>query len=292
MRISRKTKNLLTKIFSVVLAIGVLIGAVALVNHFVSNKADDDGLVEVNPSFEVGGLTEYGKYEETKFSIYNKESFECKDLTILLDFDSTIKYQVFFYDETDNFISSTSVYQVGATPEVPSEAKLARIEITPIWDNDVETKDQELNIFKVRKYAKQMTIKVAKEQEVKYELYEYTLSTYGYGYDCTITLPTEQASSITGMYNIGILTKEDLPEGSYILVGEGFKFRPVAWADDTTYGTYQDNITSDVGRLDLTTDYWSNYEYFTINISADGGTMSEENVKNAIQIYVPVVDED
>ena len=70
MRISRKTKNLLTKIFSIVLAVGTLIGAVALVNHFVSNKADDNGLVEVNTKFEVGGLTEYGKYLETKESIY------------------------------------------------------------------------------------------------------------------------------------------------------------------------------------------------------------------------------
>ena len=56
MKISRKTKNQLTKIFNIVLAVITLIGAVALVNHFVSNKADDDGLVKVYPIFEVGGL--------------------------------------------------------------------------------------------------------------------------------------------------------------------------------------------------------------------------------------------
>lgn len=162
MRISRKTKNLLKTILSVVLAVGMLFGVATLINH-ISNKADEE-LVEINPSFEVGGLTEYGKYEDTKLSIYTKDSFECIGLQISLEFDSNVKYQVFFYDETDNFLSSSVVYEEGSTPSIPNNAKKARLEVTPIWDSEVEEEDKELNIFKVRKYAKQLTIKVSKEQ--------------------------------------------------------------------------------------------------------------------------------
>ena len=174
MRISRKTKNLLTKIFSIVLAVGTLIGAVALVNHFVSNKADDNGLVEVNPKFEVGGLTEYGKYLETKESIYTKEAFECQGLNVSMEFDSTISYQLFFYDKYGDFLYSSSELETDFKDTLSQNVSHARIVITPIWEDDVKDDDKEIKWHQVNKYAKQLTIKVADEQE-EVKTYDETL---------------------------------------------------------------------------------------------------------------------
>lgn len=169
MRISRKTKNLLTKIFNIVLVVGILIGAVALINHFVSNKADDNGLVEVNPKFEVGGLTEYGKYLETKESIYTKEAFECQGLNVSMEFDSTISYQLFFYDKYGDFLYSSSELETDFKDTLSKNVSHARIVITPIWEDDVKKVDKEIKWHQVYKYVKQLTIKVADEQVKTYD---------------------------------------------------------------------------------------------------------------------------
>ena len=213
MRISRKTKNLLKTILSVILAVGMLFGVATLINH-ISNKADEE-LVEINPSFEVGGLTDYGKYEDTKLSIYTKESFECIGLQISLEFDSNVNYQVFFYDETDNFISSSIVYEEGSTPSIPNNAKKARLDVTPIWDAEVEEEDKELNIFQVRKYAKQLTIKVAKKQgEYVMEFNEVDLTDE--------TLFTQEVGYYTAN---GQLNSTDSSYSSYVFVAtENCKF--------------------------------------------------------------------
>lgn len=159
-----KSKNVFSKIISFVLFVATIIGAVALINHFVSNKADDDGLVEINPIFEIGGLTESGKYEETKESLYTNKAFECLGLEVKLEFDSTINYQIFFYDDLGNFVSSSGVLTEHYTDDIPNGVSHARIEITPVWEDDVDEEEKELNIFQIRKYVKQLTIKVLEEQ--------------------------------------------------------------------------------------------------------------------------------
>lgn len=160
MIMKRKTKDLITKIMSVILVIATIVGIGALVSHFVSNKADEDGRVEVNLSYEIGGLTAYGKYAETKESIYTKEAFKCDGLYIEPEFDATITYQVFFYDGLGNFISSTASLEGYYTDEIPADSSYARIVITPKWDKDEEKK---INIFQVNKYAKQLNVKVSNE---------------------------------------------------------------------------------------------------------------------------------
>ncbi len=162
MRITRKTKNTLKTILGVVLIIGAVLGISALINSAV-NKTDD-GLVEISPKFEVGGLTATGKYQETNLSIYNKESFNCNGLQVSLDFESNVQYQAYFYDENDNFVSASDVYVEGQTLNVPLQGLKARIVITPIWDDDVEEDDKEIGFFSVNKYAKQLTIKVDEKQ--------------------------------------------------------------------------------------------------------------------------------
>lgn len=178
MKMKRKTKDLITKIVSVALVVATVVGIGALIGHFVSNKADEDGRVVINPSYEIGGLTAYGKYEETKESIYTKEAFKCDGLIIEPEFDSTITYQVFFYDGLGNFVDSSASLEGYYTEEIPTGSSYARIVITPKWDKDTKDDDKKINIFQVNKYAKQLTVKVYAEQRDDVKKFQDTLEEY------------------------------------------------------------------------------------------------------------------
>lgn len=178
MKMKRKTKDLITKIASVALVVATVVGIGALIGHFVSNKADEDGRVVINPSYEIGGLTAYGKYEETKESIYTKEAFKCDGLNIEPEFDSTITYQVFFYDGLGNFVDSSASLEGYYTEAIPTGSSYARIVITPKWDKDTKDDDKKINIFQVNKYAKQLTVKVNSEQRGEAKKFQDTLEEY------------------------------------------------------------------------------------------------------------------
>lgn len=184
-RFYKKYKNIIDPLF----AFGLIISLCAILfnlGNSIVNK--DDDYKKVSLSWEIGGLTSTGKYTETKKSIYTKESFSCDGLKTILDFDSNIKYQVFFYDEKDVFISATEVLTESKEHEVPENAELARIVITPIWGSDVKKDDQVIkwhdNWFLDNKYSKQLTIKVLKEVEKKNDkLEDLDIETLSFNYE-------------------------------------------------------------------------------------------------------------
>lgn len=157
-----KTKRTLKQILSVALAglaaFGAIFGLVKL-----SEKLKEETKV-IHPSFSVGGLNANGEYEETDGSIYTKESFECQGMSVKLDFDSNVSYQAFYYDDLDKYISSSSVYEESMDLAVPETAVYARLEVTPIWADDVEEEDQVVHWYNVAKYANQLEISVLKDQ--------------------------------------------------------------------------------------------------------------------------------
>ncbi|MDE7263242.1 MAG: hypothetical protein K2N64_01095 [Anaeroplasmataceae bacterium] len=156
----RKNKIKIIKAISgIILGLGVLGGVIAITNHFV--RKDE---VSIHPTFEVGGLNANGKYEEDKTTLYTKEKFACEGLKATLDFDSTINYQIFYYDILDNFISSTDVLKEGYSGTAPLNGAYARIEITPINDEDGK-----ISWTEKIKYSNMLNLKVAKnaEQNVK-----------------------------------------------------------------------------------------------------------------------------
>lgn len=166
MRLSRKTKSRLSNLLTLVLLIGIIFGSIALIKHVINDKGDD-GYVEIHPSYEIGSLNTAGKYVKADSSVYTKEAFKCDGLQVIPDFDNTIKYQLFFYDEDDNFISSTTMGEEKFLDGVPATAKLARILIVPKWDSNTDVSDKKINIFTMYKYTKQLTIRVVKETEEK-----------------------------------------------------------------------------------------------------------------------------
>ena len=169
---SKKTwKNILCVTLACVTIVGALVGLSALFR-----KADEN-TKEINPTYVIGGLTEQGKYLETEESIYTKDAFECQGLDIELDFRSNISYRVFFYDKTNNFLSSTSKlvdnYDETTTPTM---AQFARIVITP-------NEDDKISWYEKNGYADQLTItigKVQKDTVVEENFDKYSLSSQNF----------------------------------------------------------------------------------------------------------------
>ena len=164
LRMKQKTKKNLKKVL-----IGVAcVGGVALLASGTKVLMDynESDVKTIHPTFAIGGLDSNGKYEESETTLYTKEAFECKGLTITLDFENDITYQVFFYDEDGKFVSSSDVLDEKYNDEIPTGATHARVEVTPQW-TDVEEDDQKLDWFDIRTYSKQLTIEVDKVQEEK-----------------------------------------------------------------------------------------------------------------------------
>ncbi len=118
---------------------------------------------KIRLSYNVGGLdATTGKYVKDESSIYTKERFACYGLSTVLDFDATVNYQVFYYDINDHFISNTEVLTSGYTSIIPRNGAYARVEITPLDDEDGK-----ISTLEKRKYANQLTVRVAKDAKSK-----------------------------------------------------------------------------------------------------------------------------
>lgn len=161
MRLRRKTKDLIFGIVSVVVLVGLCLGIIGLVKNLKSN----DGLKKVNLDWEVGSINNLGKGIEDEGKLYTKDSFNCFGLETHLEFGSTVKYQVYFYNEDDNYINKcTDILEETSDIEVPLEAKKARIVLIPIWNDDVDIDDQKIKFTNKAKFTKQLSVFVAKEQ--------------------------------------------------------------------------------------------------------------------------------
>lgn len=162
MRISYKTRQNISQVLSIVLLCALGLTAIFGVSA-LSNKLEEETKV-IHPTFEVGGLASNGKYEDTDASVYTKEAFACDGLQIKLDFDSTVKYQVFYYNELGDFESSTEVYEKSMRLK-PEEGLYARIVVTPVWSSEVAAEDRVCHWYDVAKYSSQLEITVNKVQE-------------------------------------------------------------------------------------------------------------------------------
>ena len=160
MKFTNKTKNIFKSVLCIVIAAATVFGAAAL---FSNRKSE---LKEIHPAFSIGGLTEAGKYVEQNNTIYTKEAFDCEGLRIDVDFEKNIMYNVFFYAENGEFISSTGNLTENFVNNVPEGAELARVLISPDWEAlEVEKDDRVISWFDIAKYSNQITIKVAAESK-------------------------------------------------------------------------------------------------------------------------------
>ena len=94
------------------------------------------------------------------------------------------------------------------------------------------------------------------------------------------------ASNIPNFIASKLLTKEDLPVGSVIIVDSGYQYRPEGWLDANTKTTNRPgNITTEVVKVDDA--WWSNWTIRAFNLSATATrAMTAEDAVH-LRIYVP-----
>lgn len=159
MKINLKGKGLIKTIalaLAGVAAIGVLAFGVKAIVDYTKND-----LKTISPSFEVGNLGNDGKFVDDESTLYTKEAFACYGLQIKPDFDSTVNYQIFYYDILDNYISATEIMSDGFSGEAPLNGAYARLVIEPRDDEDGK-----ISLTERIKYPSQLTVKVRKEQNI------------------------------------------------------------------------------------------------------------------------------
>lgn len=171
-----RVKNRFTwkKVLALGLALLSVVGGVFGVKAIVDNVKEEKKTI--NPVFEVGALSEVGKFVESNKSIYTKESFEAKGLEVLLDFDSSIVYQVYWYDDLGEFAYKSEELSKSHKFYAPAN-HTARIEVSPVWDSTLEDEDKEIKWYNVLDYTKQLEIKISKNQELEKSDYkQYSLA--------------------------------------------------------------------------------------------------------------------
>lgn len=97
---------------------------------------------------------------------------------------------------------------------------------------------------------------------------------------------TSTASNVPNFIASKLLTKEDLPVGSVIIVDSGYQYRPEGWITETTKNSSRPgNVTT--AAIQITEAWWGNYTIRAFNLSAvTTRAMTNDDVVH-LRIYVP-----
>lgn len=164
MKISLKGKSIIKKVALALAGVAALTAVGFGVKAIVDYTKED--LKTISLSFEVGNLGADGKFVDDESTLYTKEAFACDGLQLKLDFDNQINYQIYFYDDLDNFIESTAVLSESYSGCVHDS--YARLVIIPTNDED-----DKISFTERFTYPKQLTIKVNNVQDSYYsQLYD------------------------------------------------------------------------------------------------------------------------
>ena len=160
---SYKQKQNLIRILVIVVAVALVFGAVRL---FSSNNTDD-GYSKTRIKWTVGGLDETGAFDDEPECSMVSQAIEIGEgFKIVPDFNKSVSYQVYVYDEKDNFMfiyeddegnqvfKNILEYVVDEFEEgeIEPSASHFRIVITP---ND---KDGEIKLVESWKYAGHISV--------------------------------------------------------------------------------------------------------------------------------------
>lgn len=154
-------KNVITGALAILLVAGAVFGLVKI----TGNDTRSIG----GTYFSVGGIDlATGKGTTDKTSIYTKDKFSCQGLSIVPEFDCTSQYQVFFYNEDDQFLDKTAKRSDSFTSaEIPACAQYARVVIYPstLDEDGKQIKDFKVKLWEVLGFANDIEITVDKKQK-------------------------------------------------------------------------------------------------------------------------------
>ena len=147
------------KIFCIILAI--VLGVVAF--GTISTVSAKDTKPVTSLEFSRGGLDpETGTYVETKKTLYTENGIQAHGLRIEPDFESTVSYDVYLYDGSDNLLEVKSDIK-GVFINKVELASHVRIVIHPSIPEGVKEKNFEIKPWEIQKYASMLNISVSKE---------------------------------------------------------------------------------------------------------------------------------
>lgn len=155
-----KRKNVFKKVLVLFLSLLSVVGGIFGVKALVEKAKEDKETV--HSVYAIGAIGEDGTFVESDKSIYTKKSFKAKGLEVKLDFSAKVTYQVYWYDEIGNFLSSSEVFDENKRFDVPLKYE-ARLVIYPIFEETDE--DQTISWYEIASIQKQVEIKVDKDQE-------------------------------------------------------------------------------------------------------------------------------
>lgn len=146
------TKSKKSKIALIIVGILVLIMAVGLCVRMGSSQTYTT-LSATN--YEVGALDETGAFMKNAGSFVSKDYYDVDGLSVKVDEDAELSYQLYFYDAEENFISATNQFGVTYNGVIPEDAELFKIVINPTNDDDIST-------FDIINYSADVTVRYYK----------------------------------------------------------------------------------------------------------------------------------
>ena len=263
MRISKKTKSIISGILLVAIVAGVL--------AFAGSIFGSETKTISSTAFSVGGINAQGNYEKTDLSIYTKDMFECQGLSIEPDFEATGTYQVFYYSENRNFLGSTEVmnaedgvYNKGDTFALAQYARIVITPDVPVDEDGKEVEDFKIRFYEVNGYANEYTITVNKEQKFvsasKNNLFKIDESRIDYMIENSQTVGSALATKAAGsMDTLAISEDVDVTYGQTVtIVSELNNFDAWSYAftdamgNVVSYGKMENySVTDDIASLTL-----------------------------------------
>ena len=137
-----------------VLVIGVLVLAAAVCLLFRMGSSQTYTTLSAT-NYEVGALDETGAFKKNAGSFVSTGFYDVDGLSVKVEEDAELSYQLYFYDAEENFISATNNFGVTYNGIIPENAELFKIVITPTNDDDIST-------FDIINYSSDVTVRFYK----------------------------------------------------------------------------------------------------------------------------------
>lgn len=123
-----------------IIVVGVLVLAAAL--GLIIRMGSSQTYATLSATdYEVGALDTAGAFKKNAGSFVSKDFYEVDGLSVKVEEDAELSYQLYFYDAEENFISATNQFAVTYNGTIPEDAELFKIVINPTNDDDISTFD-------------------------------------------------------------------------------------------------------------------------------------------------------
>ena len=158
-KMKAKTKKAL-KVVGTIIAVAVTLGIVST----MASRCDAEDTKTLGMfDYEIGALSDTTgkKLKDDKGGLVSKDMYAIDDFSVEMGKDTDVKYQLNFYDEEKEWKSAVTYKRDFDGEEVEAlkaqGIAYVRVEIIPL-------EDEEVSVWEMRGYAKQLTVTVSTEK--------------------------------------------------------------------------------------------------------------------------------